>query len=195
MRRTSTVKRKTKETVIEAHLNIDGDGKCEVDTQIGFFDHMLTSMYKHALFDLSIKAKGDLHVDDHHTVEDVGIVLGEAFNKALKTKQRIQRFANAMVPMDESLAQVAVDLSGRAHLEYLVKCKRKKIGSFDLTLMHEFFHALSQTGMFTLHIELIHGQNPHHIYESIFKAVGRALGDASRINPRVKGIPSTKGKL
>lgn len=195
MQRKVLVKRETKETKIDVRLNLDGKGLTQVHTQIGFFDHMLSSMLKHALFDATIEASGDLHVDFHHTVEDVGLALGEALMKALKDKKGIRRFGHGIVPMDEAMAQVAVDLSGRPHLEYQVKSKRKKIGNFDLALLYDFFQAFSQSGLFTLHIQLSYGQNPHHIFESIFKAVGLSLKAASEIDSRVQGIPSTKGKL
>lgn len=195
MKRKAEISRKTKETDIVARLNLDGKGIVKIDTQMGFFDHMLNALFKHALFDVTIKARGDLHVDFHHTVEDVGLVLGEILAKALGDKKGINRFGYGVVPMDEALAKVAIDLSGRPHLEYRVKCKRRKIGDFDLSLCYEFFNAFAQTGLFTMHIQLDYGQNPHHIYESIFKALGRALCAASAINPKRKDVPSTKGKL
>ncbi|MDP3980931.1 MAG: imidazoleglycerol-phosphate dehydratase HisB [Chlamydiota bacterium] len=195
MHRKSNIERTTKETKIQVQLDLDGNGICKIHSQMGFFDHMLNALHKHALFDINIKAKGDLHVDAHHTIEDIGLVLGQALNKALDKKDGIQRFGQSLVPMDEALVQAVVDLSGRPHLQYSVPCKRKKIGNFDLTLLYDFFQAFAQTGLFTLHIKLIEGHNPHHIYEAAFKAVGRALGEASRINPRIRGALSTKGKI
>lgn len=194
MKRQAKGIRKSKETDIELSLNLDGQGRHQIKTGMGFFDHMLQAMVKHASFDLKLKARGDLHVDFHHTVEDVGLVLGEALRKALGDKEGIERFGFGAVPMDESLAQVFLDLSGRPFLLYDVKCKRKKIGDFDLTLLEEFFKAIAQTGLITLHIRLDYGQNPHHIYEAVFKALGRALKMACS-KGKSHGIPSTKGLL
>ncbi len=194
MKRQASVSRKTKETSIEAVLNLDGTGNIKVKTGMGFFDHMLEAMSKHAGFDLNLKAKGDLHIDFHHTVEDVGLVLGEALKKALGEKLGIERFGFGIVPMDESLAEVILDLSGRPYVLYRVKSQRKKIRDFDLTVLEEFFKAIAQTGLITLHIHLRYGENPHHIYESVFKAFGRALKMACS-QGRIKGVPSTKGML
>jgi len=188
------ISRKTRETNVEVRLNLDGKGLGQIKTGMGFFDHMLQSLAKHASFDLRLKAKGDLHVDFHHTVEDVGLVLGDGLRKALGKKEGLERFGFGMVPMDEALARVSVDLSGRPFLVYRVRSQRKKIGDFDLSLIHEFFKAFAQTGLFTLHIWLEYGENPHHIYEAIFKALGRALKMASE-RGRSKSIPSTKGVL
>lgn len=194
MKRQAVVSRETKETDIEVRLNLDGQGEHQIKTEMGFFDHMLQSLAKHARFDLKIRAKGDLHVDFHHTVEDVGLVLGEALRQALGKKEGIERFGVGVVPMDEALARVSVDLSGRPFLVYHVKSRRKKIGDFDLSLFEEFLKAFTQTGLFNLHIVLEYGENPHHIYEAIFKALGRAL-KAACYKGDSKAIPSTKGVL
>ena len=194
MKRQATASRKTKETDIDVRLNLDGQGEHQISTEMGFFDHMLQSLTKHARFDLKIKARGDLHVDFHHTVEDIGLVLGEALRQALGKKEGIERFGFGVVPMDEALARVSVDLSGRPFLVFNVKSRRKKIGDFDLSLFEEFFKAFSQTGLFNLHIVLEYGENPHHIYEAIFKALGRAL-KAACLRGGSKAIPSTKGVL
>jgi imidazoleglycerol-phosphate dehydratase len=194
VKRQATASRKTKETDIDVRLNLDGQGEHQISTEMGFFDHMLQSLTKHARFDLKIKAKGDLHVDFHHTVEDIGLVLGEALRQALGKKEGIERFGFGVVPMDEALARVSVDLSGRPFLVFNVKSRRKKIGDFDLTLFEEFFKAFCQTGLFNLHIVLEYGENPHHIYEAIFKALGRAL-KAACLRGGSKSIPSTKGVL
>ncbi|MBI1870923.1 MAG: imidazoleglycerol-phosphate dehydratase HisB [Chlamydiae bacterium] len=194
MKREAKIIRKTRETNIEIQLNLDGHGKYEISTGMGFFDHMLESLTKHAHFDMKLKAKGDLHVDFHHTVEDVGLVLGEAIQKALGKKEGIERFGFSYVPMDEALARVVLDLSGRPYLVYRVKTDMTKIRDFDLTLVHEFFKALSQTGFMTLHIISEVGQNPHHIYEAVFKAFARALKMACT-KGKAKSIPSTKGVL
>ncbi|MBI1884441.1 MAG: imidazoleglycerol-phosphate dehydratase HisB [Chlamydiae bacterium] len=194
MKRVAQISRKTKETDIQLRLNLDGQGIHQVKTGMGFFDHMLQSLAKHAQFDLELKAKGDLHVDYHHTIEDVGLVLGEVLRKALGTKAGIERFGFGFVPMDESLAKVVLDLSGRPYLHYDVQCKTKWIRDFDLSIMHEFFNALSQTGLMTLHMTLEYGKNPHHIYEALFKALARALKMAVKRGD-TKSVPSTKGVL
>jgi imidazoleglycerol-phosphate dehydratase len=193
-KRTWQVKRKTKETRIELKINLDGKGESKIDTSIGFLDHMLTLLAKHSLFDLDIKASGDLKVDAHHTVEDIGISLGKAVKKALGKKKGINRFASIQLPMDEALASVALDISDRPFLNYSVKTRRKKIGNFDLQLVKEFLRALVNNCGITLHIKAA-GENAHHIFEAIFKGLGRTLGEATAKNPRIKGIPSTKGKL
>lgn len=194
-KRTAKISRKTKETSIAAALCIDGTGKSSVKTGVAFFDHMLTLSSKHGLFDLTLKAKGDIDVDYHHTVEDVGIVLGQAFNKALGKKERIERYGDAKVPMDEALAEVVIDISGRPHLEYNVEMAKKKFIDFDTEVVKEFFEAFVLHAGMTIHINLIRGKNMHHILESIFKAFGVALGKACAISPRKKGVPSTKGIL
>ncbi|MEX0806858.1 MAG: imidazoleglycerol-phosphate dehydratase HisB [Candidatus Binatia bacterium] len=195
MARTGTVERKTKETEITVMLNIEGSGKAEVETGIPFLNHMLDSFSRHGLFDLIIQAKGDLEVDYHHTVEDVGLALGEAFKKALGDKKGIRRFGEASCPLDETLAKVVIDLSGRPYLSYNVKIRPGRVGSFDTDLPHEFFAAFTnQLGM-NLHIDVIRGENPHHIIEACFKAFARALDMATAIDERIKGVLSTKGSL
>ncbi len=194
--RKSTIKRNTRETQIRMDLNLDGRGRYRIATPIPFLDHMLSVMAKHGLLDLDIKAKGDTEVDYHHTVEDLGIVLGDAIKKALGTKGGIQRFGSAVVPLDESLASVAVDLSGRPYLVYQVDLgNKRKIKNFDGYLIEHFFEALSTHAGMTLHITVPYGGNPHHILEAVFKAFGKALEAATRFNPRMKGVPSTKGRL
>ena len=195
MARTGTVERKTKETDITVVLNIEGSGKAKVETGMPFLNHMLDSFSRHGLFDLMIQAKGDLEVDYHHTVEDVGLALGEAFKKALGDKKGIRRFGEASCPLDETLAKVVIDLSGRPYLCYNVKIRPGRVGSFDTDLPHEFFAAFTnQLGM-NLHIDVIRGENPHHIIEACFKAFARALDMATAIDERIKGVLSTKGSL
>jgi len=193
--RKSKIERKTKETDIKLELNIDGKGDSSIKTGIAFFDHMLTLMSKHGLFDLKIKAKGDLDVDFHHLVEDVGICIGKAINESLGNKAGIKRYGFALTPMDESLAMVALDISGRGCLVFNAASKKKEKDSFGLELTEEFFAAISRSANMTLHINILYGKNLHHITEAVFKAAGRALSDAFLIDKRVKGIPSTKGKL
>ena len=194
-KRSAKISRKTKETAISLSLVIDGVGKSSISTGIPFFDHMLSLFSKHGLFDLSLKAKGDIDVDYHHTVEDTGIALGEAFKKALGNKERIERYGDAKVPMDESLAEVALDISGRPHLEYNVEITKKKFIDFDAEVVKEVFEAFVLNAGMTVHINLIRGKNMHHIIESIFKAFGVALSKACAISPRKRGVPSTKGVL
>lgn len=194
--RKSSLKRKTKETEISLEINLDGSGKYQIDTSIPFFDHMLTLMSKHGLIDIKIKAKGDIDVDYHHTVEDIGIVLGKSLKEALGSGAGIKRYGSSSVPMDEAIANVSLDISGRPYLVYKVAMpKRSKIKNFDADLVEDFFQALVSNSGITLHIDVPYGRNVHHIIEAIFKAVGRALRDAIEIDPRVKGIPSTKGRL
>ncbi|MCX6353336.1 MAG: imidazoleglycerol-phosphate dehydratase HisB [Candidatus Aureabacteria bacterium] len=193
--RKSAINRKTRETDIRLKLNLDGTGVSRVCTGIGIFDHMLELFSKHSRINLDVTAKGDLRVDDHHTVEDIGICIGEALREALGSKAGIDRYGFCMLPMDEALVSVAMDLSGRAHLRYDVKTGRQKIGGFDLQLIEEFFQALVGAARITLHVQLICGKNPHHIIEAVFKAVARALGMAVRRARGGRGIPSTKGKL
>ena len=193
--RTETLSRQTNETNITLTLSLDGSGICKVDTGIGFFDHMLTALAKHGLFDLTVTCKGDLEVDAHHTVEDVGICIGQALEKALGDKKGITRFGSAYVPMDEALARAVIDLSGRGHLVYEATFTEEMIGTFPTSLGMEFFTALSQNGRFNLHIDLIRASNAHHGMEAIFKAVARALRQAVSQDPRVTGVPSTKGSL
>lgn len=193
--RQSQLRRETGETSIALDFSIDGTGETDIQTGVGFFDHMLTLFTKHGLFDLKVKCDGDIEVDQHHTVEDIGIVLGQAFNKSIGTKEGIERYATVSVPMDEALSTVSLDISGRAFLVYNVEGLKDKVGEFDTELVEEFFHAFTSHAKVTLHINLQYGKNTHHIIESIFKAFGRTLRVASSINPDVKGIPSTKGLL
>ncbi len=194
-KRLAKVSRETAETQISASLNLDGAGDVKAQTPSGFMDHMLTAMCKHALFDLDLKAAGDMEVDAHHTVEDLGLVIGEALDVALGDKKGIKRFASAMVPMDESLATCVVDLSGRPYLVYDVNIPKKKQWEFDCNLVKEFFQALANSARITMHLHLEYGDNYHHCTEAIFKAAGRALRQAVEMDPRVKGVPSSKGAL
>ncbi|HAW60613.1 MAG TPA: imidazoleglycerol-phosphate dehydratase HisB [Actinobacteria bacterium] len=195
-KRESAIKRKTEETEIEVYLNLDGRGETKIDTGVPFFDHMLDLLSKHGLFDLTVKAKGDLEVDAHHTVEDVGICLGQAFRQSLGDKKGIARFGFSIVPMDEALALVSLDISGRPHLIYDVELPIELIGSFDTSLAHEFLHALVNHSAVTLHIKLLSGRNAHHIIEAIFKALAKAMSMAVSLEPRRAGeVPSTKGKI
>jgi imidazoleglycerol-phosphate dehydratase len=192
--RTSKVDRKTKETDIKIMLNLDGEGKYTVDTSIPFLDHMLSLMCKHGLFDVKIKAKGDIDVDYHHTVEDIGIVFGKAVKQALGNMKGISRYGQASVPMDEALASISIDISGRPYLVYKVEFpKKSKIKNFDPDLIEDFLQAFVSNSLITLHVESHYGRNTHHIIESIFKALGRALRQSVSIDPKVKGVPSTKG--
>ena len=186
-------KRKTLETEIEVKMNLDGKGISNLQTEIYFLNHMLTLFTRHGFFDLEIKAKGDLEVDYHHTVEDIGICLGEAIKNALQDKKGIKRYGFTILPMDESLVQVALDLSGRGQLVYKVQFQQERVGSFDVSLVEEFFRALSYHSGMTLHINLLYGKNSHHIIEAIFKAFSRALDEATREDNRLDNIPSTKG--
>jgi imidazoleglycerol-phosphate dehydratase len=194
-KRTARIRRETAETKITLALNIDGSGKSAIRTGVGFFDHMLTLFAKHSLFDLEVECKGDLHVDYHHTVEDVGIVLGQALKEAVGDKRGMARYGFFYLPMDETLCRVVVDLSNRPYLEYRVPGKTRKAGDFPMTLVEEFMRALANNAGMNLHIELLYGRDAHHIAESIFKGLARALDQACRRDPRVKGLPSTKGKL
>ena len=194
--RKSEITRETRETKIEARVNLDGTGDFDIRTGIGFLDHMLEQLARHSLIDLSLRASGDLHVDFHHTVEDTGIVLGQAVAQAIGDKTGITRYGNAYVPMDETLTRVALDISGRPYLIWHVKFSRPKLGDMDTELFREWFHAFSQASGVTLHVENIYGQNNHHIVESCYKALARALKAALTIDPRMaKEIPSTKGLL
>jgi len=188
-------KRVTKETSISVRLNLDGSGESRIKTGVGFFDHMLDLLARHSLIDLDIEATGDLHIDAHHTVEDVGIVLGEALLEALGDKRGIYRYGWAIVPMDESLAQVAIDLSGRPAFVFNVEFQREAIGSFPAELIEEFFRALSNSLKMNLHIQVPYGGNNHHVAEAIFKAVAKALRQAVSPDERNKGLPTTKGML
>ncbi len=193
--RTSNIDRKTNETNINLSLNLDGEGKRSVSTGIGFFDHMLDLLAKHALFDLEIKATGDTNVDFHHTVEDVGICMGQAVKKALGDKAGIVRFSNVSVPMQESLANVALDISGRSALVFNAKLDSKKIGDFDSELIKEFLEAFTVNAGLNLHVDVPYGENAHHIAEAIFKGIAKALDRATRIDERTNDVPSTKGVL
>lgn len=195
MGRCAKVNRKTGETDIEIILELDGTGKSSVDTGIGFFDHMLTSFARHGLFDMTVKVKGDLHVDCHHTVEDTGIVLGEAIKKALGDKKSIKRFGSFMLPMDETLVLCAVDLSGRPYLVFDGQFNSERVGYFDTEMVKEFFYAVSYSAGMNLHLKEMYGENSHHIIEAMFKAFARALDEAVTIDSRVQGLPSTKGAL
>ena len=195
MARTATVKRKTKETDITVTLNIDGTGESDIDTGIGFFDHMLTLFARHGFFDLSVRCKGDTEVDYHHSVEDVGITLGQAFSEALGDKAGIARYGFSCVPMEYALARAVVDISGRIALDYNVSEKVEKIGNFNSELVPEFFKAFADNARINLHIDLLKSSNGHHDIEAVFKAVTRALSDACRFDERVKGQHSTKGVL
>jgi imidazoleglycerol-phosphate dehydratase len=191
--RTSKIERKTTETDISLKLNLDGSGQYQIDTGIGFFDHMLTHLAKHGKMDMTLKAKGDLHVDAHHTVEDVAICLGQALCEALGDKKGIGRFGDSVVPMEDAKAQATIDLSGRPYLIYRAKYNTQKIGDFDVECIEEFLRAFSTSGKFNLHIDVPYGVNSHHIAEAIFKALGQAMAAAVKI---VGGdIPSTKGIL
>ncbi len=194
--RTGSVSRKTNETSVTVSVNIDGTGVSKISTGVGFFDHMLDHLSRHSLIDMDIKADGDLHVDDHHTVEDVGIVIGQALSKALGDRRGITRYASIDLAMDETMTKAAVDVSGRPFLVWNVAFSAPKIGTFDTELVREFFQALSQHAGITLHIQNIYGANNHHIAETCFKAVARALRTATEIDPRQAGrVPSTKGTL
>jgi len=194
--RAASVERTTKETQISVSLNLDGTGQYDVKTGIGFFDHMLEQLSRHSLVDLKVRVKGDLHIDMHHSVEDAGIAIGAALKQALGERRGIRRYAQSMIPMDECLTRAAIDLSGRPWLVWKVSFARDKIGEFDTELFHEWFQAFVQNAGITLHVENLYGENAHHIAESSFKALARALRDAVEIDPRQAGeVPSTKGTL
>ena len=194
--RQATITRKTTETSVSASVSLDGTGTYDMKTGVGFFDHMMEQLARHSLIDMKIEAKGDLHVDDHHTVEDCGIALGQAVAKALGDRKGIRRYASADLPMDETLTRCAIDVSGRPFLIFKVNFPRQKIGTFDTELVREWFQAFAMNAGITLHIENAYGENAHHIAESCFKALARALRVAIEIDPRQKDvIPSTKGTL
>ena len=193
--RRARIARKTRETDIALSLDVDGEGRSRVKTGIGFLDHMLAALATHARFDLSVRCKGDLHVDAHHSVEDVGIALGQALKTALGDKKGIVRFGWSHVPLDEALTRVVVDLSGRPWLHYGAAFKARQIGTLPTELIEDFFWALVDHGRFNLHLDVIRGRNAHHIAETMFKATARALAMASARDPRVTGVPSTKGSL
>lgn len=196
MTRTGEAKRKTSETEVRVRVSLDGSGRAQVETGIGFFDHMLEALARHALYDLDVRAAGDLRVDAHHTVEDVGIVLGQALSQALGERRGIRRYGDATVPLDDALARVVVDVSGRPFLAYHAEPPTwQKLGDYDVALTPEFFRALATHGGLTLHVDLLRGQNAHHVVEAVFKAAARALGAATGLDPRVTDVPSTKGSL
>ena len=195
MNRKASIKRKTNETDISLSIDIDGRGKYEVDTGVGFFDHMLELFSRHSLMDLDVKCEGDTRVDCHHTVEDIGIVLGQAIAHALGDKMSITRYGTFFVPMDETLVMVSLDISGRPYLYYDLDLPAFQTGGYDVEMTEEFFRAVSQNAGLTLHIKLMHGKNTHHIIEAAFKAFGRALNIACGIDKRYEGVPSTKGML
>ncbi|MEM8644591.1 MAG: imidazoleglycerol-phosphate dehydratase HisB [Pseudomonadota bacterium] len=194
--RTATVDRRTKETSISASVNLDGTGAYDVATGVGFLDHMLEQLARHGLFDITLKADGDLHIDQHHTTEDSGIVLGQAFAKALGDKAGITRYGSCYLPMDETLTRVALDVSGRPFLVWKVDFSRSKIGEMDTELFREWFQAFAQNAGTTLHVENLYGENNHHVAETCYKALARALRQAVSVDPRQSGrVPSTKGQL
>ena len=193
--REASVQRKTKETDIELSINLDGEGVSTLETGVPFFNHMLDAFTKNALFNLNVNAKGDIEIDDHHTVEDIGICLGQALKEALGDKKGIKRYGNSFVPMDDALAQVVVDLSNRPHFEMRGDIPGSRIGTFDTELVHEFLWKLALESRMNLHVIIHYGRNSHHIVEAVFKALGRALDEATMIDPRIKGVPSTKGML
>jgi len=195
MSRKASINRKTNETNIQLSVNLGGSGACEIQSSIPFLDHMLEQIARHGLVDLSVKATGDREIDDHHTVEDIGICLGEALRDAIGDKSGIVRYGHAYVPLDESLSRVVLDFSGRAGLVYNVSFPKERVGEFDVDLFREFFQAVANHGHVTLHIDTIRGNNNHHIIETVFKAFGRALRMAAAKDKRVTGVPSTKGAL
>jgi len=195
MGRVATVTRATRETDITVTIDLDGKGACSIETGVPFFDHMLDAFGRHGLFTLTVLAKGDLEIDAHHTVEDVGIVLGQAVSQALGDKRGISRFGSCTMPMDEALVEAAIDISGRGALYYTVDLPIEIIGTFDTTLAKEFLVAFASNAGLTLHVRSLTGENAHHIIEAAFKAVARALKDAVALDPRVSGVPSTKGSL
>ena len=194
--RTATISRKTSETSIDVTVNLDGTGAYTVSTGIGFFDHMLEQLSRHGLIDMDVKTVGDLHIDQHHTVEDTGIAIGEAVKQALGEKRGIRRYAEALSPMDETLTRVALDISGRPYLVWKTEFSQKRLGEMDTEMFEHFFHSFAQAAGITLHVETLYGQNNHHIAESAFKGLARALRTAIEIDPRkADAIPSTKGTL
>ena len=195
MARQAQINRDTQETQISVKLNLDGSGRAKLASGIPFLDHMLDQIARHGLVDLEVKAKGDLHIDAHHTVEDIGITLGQAFAKAIGDKKGVRRYGHAYVPLDEALSRVVIDLSGRPGLEMSGKFTRARVGDFDVDLVREFFQGFVNHALVTLHLDNLKGVNAHHQVETLFKAFGRALRMAVERDPRVKGVPSTKGKL
>ncbi len=194
-RRSASIERKTKETEINVQLVIDGSGEYEISTGIAFFDHMLQSFTRHGAFDLRLAAKGDLEVDTHHTIEDVGITLGQAFREALGSAAGIRRYGSISLPMADAKLEIALDISNRPYLVYRVDLANDRIGSFDASLTEDFLYAFSQNAGIDLHVDLAYGKNPHHVVEAIFKGLARALRMAVEIDPRVKGLPTVKGAL
>ena len=193
--RRATIDRQTNETHVSVDLTLDGAGRGRIQTTIPFLDHMLELMTKHGFFDLSVQAKGDTEIDDHHTIEDIGIVLGEALKQALGDKKGVRRFGWASVPLDETLAQVTVDLSGRPYLVYRVDLPHRRIKSLDLGLFEDFFQAFMTHGTFNLHVNVLYGRNPHHMMEAVFKALAKSLDQATSVDDRILGVLSTKGAL
>ena len=193
--RTAAVERKTRETSVSVDLALDGSGRGQARTGVPFLDHMLESFARHGFFDLTIKAEGDLHIDDHHTVEDVGIVLGRAFREALGDRSGIKRFGEASVPLDEAVCTAIVDISGRSYLGYNVQISQERVGNFQTELVHDFMKAMTDEVGMNLHLNLVSGRNPHHIIEATFKALARAMDHATQAEPRLKGVLSTKGTL
>jgi len=194
--RTASVKRSTNETSVAVSVNLDGTGRFEGETGVGFFDHMLAQLARHSLVDITVEAEGDLHIDDHHTVEDTGIALGQAIRQALGDMKGVTRYADVHLPMDDTLSRAAIDISGRPFLVFQVVFPREKIGTFDTELVREWFQAFAMNAGVTLHVATLYGENAHHIAESLFKALARALRAAIAIDPRMAGeLPTTKGKL
>lgn len=196
MARNASVDRQTKETEITVKINLDGEGKSSINTGVGFLDHMLDQIARHGLIDLDVQAKGDLHIDAHHTVEDIGITLGQAFSKAIGDKKGIVRYGHCYAPLDEALSRVVVDISGRPGLEFNANFSRARVGDFDVDLVYEFFQGFVNHALVTIHIDCLRGENAHHQVETVYKAFGRALRQAIVIDERLKGqMPSTKGTL
>jgi len=195
MARSAAIERKTNETEIRITLQLDGRGECRIETPVPFFDHMLTQIARHGFFDLAVQATGDVEIDAHHTVEDVGICLGEAFKRALGDKAGIRRYGRGTMPMHEALASVILDFSGRPHLVFHVPMPKAKVGEFDTELVEEFFTAFCNHAGANVHVNLAYGDNLHHIIEAVFKAFGRALDEATQLDPRIEGVLSSKGKL
>lgn len=193
--RKAGLSRTTNETDIALSLGVDGSGVAELETDVPFLNHMLDLFAKHGQFDLSVQARGDIDIDDHHTVEDIGICLGQALREALGDKKGIKRYASVFIPMDEALAQVVIDISNRPHFEYRAEYPSQQVGSFSTELVHEFLWKFALEARITLHVIVHYGSNTHHMIEAVFKALGRALDEATLIDPRVKGVPSTKGVL
>lgn len=193
--RSAEVQRETRETSVGVALRVDGSGRGEINTGVPFLDHMLDSFARHGFFDLRVKATGDLHIDDHHTVEDVGIVLGRAFRQALGDRSGIRRFGNATVPLDEALCTAVVDISGRPYLAYNIEIREERVGNFQTILVHDFMKAMTDATGMNLHLNLHVGRNPHHIVEATFKALARAMDQATAVEPRLSGVLSTKGTL